>query len=86
MKNKEHHRKHRWHRVLEIPAEFPTSKILYRNAPKIAVVLGILVAISIYMFGDTAWWMPLFLGMVIVVVINRIMRPKKRSFNIEDEI
>jgi len=39
-----------------------------------------------FIFTDTPWWVPLFLGMVAAVMINRILRPRTRGFQIEDEI
>ena len=76
----------RQQKVLERPMQIPIDHALYRNAPKISIIAGVVCAASIYIFGDTPEWMPPFLGVVIAVVINRILRPKTRGFNIEDEI
>lgn len=86
MKKNEDNSQPRWQKVLERPTEIPINHSLYRNAPKISIVAGIVCTASIYMFGDTPWWMPPFLGLVITVVINRIMRPTTRGLNVEDEI
>ena len=41
---------------------------------------------AIFLFAETPWWVPIFIGAVVAVMVNRILRPRTRGFQIEDEI
>jgi len=75
-----------WQKSLERPQAVEIDHPLYRAAPKVAIAVGIACAAAMFIFTDTPWWVPLFLGMVAAVMINRILRPRTRGFQIEDEI
>ena len=75
-----------WQAALEKPQQFEIDHPVYRNAPKIAIAIGTACGIAMAIFSDTPWWMPIFIGVVATVMINRILRPRTRGYQIEDEI
>ena len=75
-----------WQKFLAKPRDIKIDHPLYRHAPKISLCLGATSTIAIFLFAETPWWLPIFIGAVIAVMINRILRPRTRGFQIEDEI
>ena len=75
-----------WQKILAKPQDIKVDHPLYRHAPKISICLGVASTTAIFLFAETIWWVPIFLGAVIAVMVNRILRPRARGFHIEDEI
>jgi hypothetical protein len=75
-----------WQKVIEKPQSLEIDHPLYHHAPKISIALGTLAALTIFVFANAPWWVGPFLGLVLAVMINRILRPRTRGIQIEDEI
>ncbi len=60
---------------------------IFRQAPKISIGLGIITAVMIFIFRESApWWMPAFAGCLVAAIAYRLLRPRLRHPSIEDEI
>ena len=60
---------------------------VFRHASKIAIGVGIVLALSIFFFNENApWWMPVFVCVIVSAILYRILRPRLRHPSIEDEI
>ena len=75
-----------WQKILAKPQHIKIDHPLDRHAPKISICLGATSTTAIFLFAETPWWVPIFIGAVIAVMVNRILRPRTRGFQIEDEI
>lgn len=75
-----------WQKILAKPQDIKINHPLYRHAAKISICLGATAATAIFLFAESPWWVPIFLGTVIAVVVNRILRPRTKGVQIEDEI